>query len=314
MARVRDRETAVGEDCRMVDVIRAVAIQYLSAVSPADKLFYYPGSDTKIIDVLLKLFASSGARHFVEVFGGSGVTTYHVAARGMFKTVVYNDIDDLLVDTFTAIRDMPQDVAWRLLTTPCSRRYWQRVARAIRTGEIRFWTRVDRAVATIYYHHMTIAGAANKTMGFFGTRARHSTIDSRCGELTTIATTVLEWARVWRSVVIESMDFRKLIRTYDKENTLFYCDPPFVAEKYRRYYRHNFEHKDMQELLELLRTIRGKWILKLTHRNLKYDYIRNFARNYAVYVLNVSVGNRHKEEGRIVLIHNLASLDAWIKT
>jgi len=303
----------VGRECRMVDVIRAIAMQYLSSVNPADKLMYYPGSDTKIIDVLLKLFARSGARHFVEVFGGSGVATYHVTIHGMFKTVVYNDIDDLLIDTFTAIRDMPQDVAWRLLTTPCSRRYWQRVARAIRTGEIRYWTRVDRAVATIFYHHMTIAGTANKTTGFFGTRTRHSTIDSRCGELAEVAATVLEWARVWRSVVIESMDFRKLIRTYDKENTLFYCDPPFVAEKYRRYYRHNFDHRDMQELLELLRTIRGKWILKLTHRNLKYDYIRNFARNYAMHVLNVSVG-RNKEEGRIVLIHNLPSLDAWIQT
>jgi DNA adenine methylase len=110
------------------------------------------------------------------------------------------------------------------------------------------------------------------------------------------------------------MDFRKLIRTYDKENTLFYCDPPFVAEKYRRYYRHNFEHKDMQELLELLRDIKGKWILKLTYRNLKYDYINNFAKNYAIRVLNVGVGGKRKEEGRIVLIHNVSGLDTWIKT
>ncbi|MEM4964222.1 MAG: DNA adenine methylase [Pyrobaculum sp.] len=295
--------------CNMADVVRTVAMQHLSGVKPAPRLFYYPGSDLKIVDTLLKLFSRSGAEHFVEVFGGSGTVTYNVAVRNMFKTVIYNDIDNLLTDTFATIRDMPQDVAWRLLMTPCSRRYWQRVARAIRTGEIRYWTRADRAAAVIFYHHMSLGGSANRTNSFLGTRTRRGTIVSRCGELATVAATVLEWARVWR-VAIENMDFRDVIKTYDKEKTLFYLDPPFVAER-GKYYRHGFEHRDMQDLLELLRNIRGKFVLKLSDRNLKYDYVREFVKKYAVETLNIKVSKK-KDEGRIVLIHSLPGLDTWL--
>ena len=127
------RRTDTIHDCRISDVLRGIAMQHLSNVTPRKQLFYYPGSDAKLIDKLLKLFVQSGSQYFVEVFGGRGITTYHVAKSGAFKTVVYNDIDYLLTDVFTAVKDMPQEVAWRLLTLPCSRRYYQRVARAIKT-------------------------------------------------------------------------------------------------------------------------------------------------------------------------------------
>jgi DNA adenine methylase len=304
-------------DCRVADIVRATAVQYLSGVAPARRLFQYPGSDLKIIGALLGLFARSGAEYFVEVFGGSGVATYHAARSGAFRAVVYNDIDDLLAGTFIAVRDMPQEVAWRLLLTPCSRRYWQRVARAIATGEIRRWTRADRAAAVIFYHHMSIGGAANRTSGasFFGARVRpDGSIASRCGELAGVAAAVLEWAAAWRPVVIENMDFRDAIRKYDSERTLFYCDPPFIAERWGRYYRHWLEPGDVRDLLGLLRNVKGRWVLKLTDRNLRYDYVRDFVRDYAVEVLGVRVTNRNRHEGRIVLVHNLGggTLDAWM--
>jgi len=164
----------------------------------------------------------------------------------------------------------------------------------------------------IFYHHMSIGGA-NRISSFFGTRARKDgSISSRCGELAEVAAAVLGWALVWRPVAIENMDFRAVIRTYDKEKTLFYCDPPFVAERWGRYYRHQFEHKDLQDLLETLRGIKGKFVLKLTDRNMKFDYVREFAQKYAVEKLNVRVTNKKRDEGYIVLIHNLPGLDAWI--
>ncbi len=64
-----------GVGCSAASVIRAVAMQYLSSQRRSSTLFYYPGSDLKIIDVLLKLFSRSGALYFVEVFGGSGVSS-----------------------------------------------------------------------------------------------------------------------------------------------------------------------------------------------------------------------------------------------
>jgi len=292
-----------------------MAMKYLHDVMSRKQLFYYPGSDAKLVGTLIKLFVKSNATYFVEAFGGSGVTTYHVAKSGTFKSVVYNDADDLLTDVFLVVKDMPQELAWRLLTLPCSKRYHQRVARAIRTGEIRYWTRVDRAAAVIFYHHMSYVGAANRISSFFGARIRpNGTITARCGELAIIAATVLDWAVTWRSVVVENLDFRDAVKKYDSGRTLFYLDPPYVAEKWGRYYRRWFEHKDMQDLLELLHTIRGKFVLKMTDRNMKYDYIRNFAKSYAIEKTGIRVTNRHRDEGYVILIHNIPhTLEPWLK-
>ncbi len=301
--------------CRVSDILRDVAVQYLRGVASRQQLFYYPGSDAKLVDTLLKLFTQSDASYFVEVFGGSGVATYHVAKSGAFKAVVYNDVDDLLTDVFLAVKDMPQEVAWRLLTLPCSRRYHQRIARAIKTGEIRYWTRADRAAAVMFYHHMSYVGAANRTSSFFGARIRpNGTITARCGELVATAATVLDWSLAWRSVVIENMDFRDAIKKYDSDKTLFYLDPPYIAERWGRYYRHQFEHSDMRDLLELLQSIRGRFVLKLTDRNLKYGYVHEFVKNYAVEKTGIRVTNRRRDEGYVVLIHNTSrTLETWLK-
>lgn len=60
-------------------------------------------------------------------------------------------------------------------------------------------------------------------------------------------------------VVIENVDFERLIKTYDRESALFYCDPPYYdAEKY---YPDKFQSEDHARLRDALSRIKGKFIL-----------------------------------------------------
>lgn len=60
-------------------------------------------------------------------------------------------------------------------------------------------------------------------------------------------------------VVIENVDFERLIKTYDRESALFYCDPPYYdAEKY---YPDKFQPEDHVRLRDTLSRIKGKFIL-----------------------------------------------------
>ena len=60
-------------------------------------------------------------------------------------------------------------------------------------------------------------------------------------------------------VVIENVDFGRLIKTYDRESALFYCDPPYYeAEKY---YHDRFQPEDHVRLRDALSWIKGKFIL-----------------------------------------------------
>lgn len=61
-------------------------------------------------------------------------------------------------------------------------------------------------------------------------------------------------------VTIEHLDFRKLIQVYDRPETLFYLDPPYLGFPE---YRHNMVERDFEELNELLTGLRGKFLMSL---------------------------------------------------
>ena len=68
-----------------------------------------------------------------------------------------------------------------------------------------------------------------------------------------------EVAKRLNRVIIENVDFERLIKTYDRESALFYCDPPYYeAEKY---YPDRFQPEDHVRLRDTLSRIKGKFIL-----------------------------------------------------
>jgi len=61
-------------------------------------------------------------------------------------------------------------------------------------------------------------------------------------------------------VTIEHLDFRKLLPVYDRPDTLFYLDPPYLGCPD---YRHNMAEPDFVELNTMLRGLQGKFLLSL---------------------------------------------------
>ena len=62
-----------------------------------------------------------------------------------------------------------------------------------------------------------------------------------------------------RRVIIENLDFEHLIKTYDRENALFYCDPPYFETE--KYYRARFQESDHKRLADALHSIKGRFRL-----------------------------------------------------
>ena len=62
-----------------------------------------------------------------------------------------------------------------------------------------------------------------------------------------------------RRVIIENLDFEHLIKTYDRENALFYCDPPYFETE--KYYRARFQESDHKRLADVLHSIKGRFLL-----------------------------------------------------
>jgi site-specific DNA-adenine methylase len=80
-------------------------------------------------------------------------------------------------------------------------------------------------------------------------------------------------------VTIENKDFRELIKQYDRDYVVFYCDPPYLSVPgitERDFYIHRFTENDMKDLLNMLSSIKGKFVLKLQDDQLKIPFIKEW--------------------------------------
>lgn len=62
-----------------------------------------------------------------------------------------------------------------------------------------------------------------------------------------------------RMVVIERLDFERILKTYDRPDALFYLDPPYFHAE--RYYTSGFAKEDHIRLHDALGRIKGRFIL-----------------------------------------------------
>jgi DNA adenine methylase len=230
----------------------------------------YPGGDWFIKDDILEVLVKSKCDTLVEVFGGSGVISMY-APRDVFKKIIYNDIDPLLVNFFTVLKEKPTELSRKIALIPVSRETTNKYIEMLKTGEIHRLDPVEKAAIYFYIVRTTMFGKLDR----FGPRASVN-IATR---IKRHAALIPEYAKMWRDISIENMDFRDLIKKYDRENTVFYCDPPFLSTsdiKRDNYYRFAFTDKDMKDLLNTLSGIRGKFTLKLPEDHLEIRYIREW--------------------------------------
>jgi DNA adenine methylase len=77
----------------------------------------------------------------------------------------------------------------------------------------------------------------------------------------------------WHDVTIENLDFRDVIRRYDRETTVFYLDPPYPNRPGRAegYYDTPFSVDDLRDMAEMLTQIKGRFLLKIDDKT--YSYI-----------------------------------------
>ena len=59
---------------------------------------------------------------------------------------------------------------------------------------------------------------------------------------------------------IHNMDYKKIISMYDSETSFFYLDPPYKGKE-NYYINHNFNCDSHKELSDILRNIKGRFIL-----------------------------------------------------
>lgn len=103
------------------------------------------------------------------------------------------------------------------------------------------------------------------------------------------------------NVTVENRDALDVIRTYDNENAFHFVDPPYINSDCG-HYEGSFNDKNMEDLLELLTTIKGKFMLTMFPFEMieKYANANGWVIHKVERTISASKVNRRKQEEWIV--------------
>ncbi len=204
-----------------------------------DSFIPWVGGKKQLRKEIVKRFPQNIDR-YVEVFGGAAWVLFYAEKHA--NEEIYNDINGELVNLFRMVKYHPNAVAEELKFTLNARETFEQYK--INKG----MTEIQRA-AMFYYLIRTSYGANTQQYGK-SSRNAYSFINDIEG----IQKRLLK-------VIIENKNFSELIEQYDKETTLFYCDPPYYKSEKRYIKDIVFGKQEHILLYETLCNIKGKFVL-----------------------------------------------------
>jgi DNA adenine methylase len=216
--------------------------------------FGWYGGKYSHLDWLLPLLPK--ATHYCEPFGGSAAVLIN---REPSPVETYNDIHGEVVNFFRVLREQKDALIEAIGLTPFSRAEFEAAIKESPEG----LSELERARRFYILARQVRTGLAQKASSG---RWAHCKLTSRAG----MAGAVSRWlgavedlpliAQRLLRVQIENEPAIKLIKRYDSEETLFYCDPPYphAARGDSNAYRNEMTDEQHRELARILRKVRGK--------------------------------------------------------
>lgn len=216
--------------------------------------FGYPGGKYRSAKYVLPHLPQSEV--FVEVFGGSGVTLLN---KKPCTCEIFNDAYSGLIDFWKVLQAKPVELKLQIENMPYSRELWY-------DAEATWCTEEDPVIRAVKWYYM-VQCSFGKFGKYFAKHVGRKSFNYHTCNLRHFATI----AERIKGVMIENMHYRKLIKTYDTEDTVFYMDPPYLEDiTYAGKYDHRMTVEDHEELLDIISKTKG--FVALSHYPCKlYD-------------------------------------------
>ncbi len=196
------------------------------------------------------------AHHYCEPFGGSGAVLLN---REPSPVETYNDVDGDVVNFFRVLRENRDELVAMIALTPFSR---EEFFFAINSDEADI-SPIERARRFYVRARQSRTGLAQTaSLG----RWANCKATSRRGMSGVISRwfggvdALPEIAERLMRVQIENRPAEQLIKLYDSEDTLFYCDPPYPHDSRgdAKAYGHEMSNFEHEQLAALLNAVKGR--------------------------------------------------------
>ena len=197
---------------------------------------------------------------YIEVCGGAGWVLFG-KEKHQHQMEVFNDIDCDLINLYKQIKyncdALQKEIDW-LQSRDLFVTYRYEMNSDLPLTE------VQRAARYLYLIRCS-----------FG--SNRSSFSTRPAKVCNVVDILPQFRERLKSVIIENRDFEDLIKTYDRDNAVFYVDPPYVgAEQYYNKRYCDFGITDHIRLNSRLKRIKGKFILSYNDCDFVRDYYKDF--------------------------------------
>ncbi len=223
--------------------------------------FGWYGGKYSHLDWLLPLLPKT--QHYCEPFGGSAAVLIN---RPPSPVETYNDVHSEVVNFFRVLRDQKEALVEAIGLTPFSREEFELAFSPQHDGI----TDLERARRFFILARQVRTGLAQKASAG---RWAHCLLTSRAG----MAGAVSRWlgsvedlpevAQRLLRVQIEHAPAIEVLKRYDSDGTLFYCDPPYPhgSRGDSNAYAYEMTDDEHRELAYVLHNIKGKVALSSYH-------------------------------------------------
>ena len=213
---------------------------------------------------------------YIEVFGGAGWILFSKERHAAME--VFNDINGELINLYRCVKyhceALQKELEWMLV----SREQFFDSKEQINARGL---TDIQRAAR----YFILIKNSFGTDLKSFAMRGKK--LENSIDYLSCVKDRL-------QTTVIENKDFQNLIKTYDREEALFYLDPPYYGTE--KYYNDKFEKEDHIRLKETLDKVKGKCLLSYND----CQFIRELYQEYNMVAVDrqhnlKSSGDRYQE-------------------
>ncbi|GIW60114.1 MAG: DNA methyltransferase [Patescibacteria group bacterium] len=226
-------------------------------------LFTWYGSKTLVAKWIVSFFPTRGVARYIEPFCGSAVIFLHLPVK--YPVEVLNDINGSLITFFRCLQDRQvfNELCHRLIWTMYSRAEYLKAMEILKNADKH--NQVDVAWAFYTSHCFSFLGKIQVPGGW--SRAITSVIKGaaeNCVKWQYRRKMLVELHKRFSFVQFDNRDAIEVIKYWDRPDSLFYLDPPYVLSSRRDKkpaYQFEFSEDQHRQLVETLLAVRGKVVL-----------------------------------------------------
>ena len=205
----------------------------------------YIGGKRAIAKKIIEVFPKHTT--YVEAFAGGAQVFFK---KEPSTVEVLNDLDGEMVNFYRVCQQHYEELL-RYLRFMLVSRKWHGL---LKVTDATTLTDIQRAARHLYLLKTSYAGLI-RSLNY-----RRNVVQPPGFNPATFPKVIEEAHKRLARVQIECQPYEKVLKGYDRPDTLFYLDPPYYGIKL---YRHNLEAADFETMAKRLAGIQGKFVLSL---------------------------------------------------